>query len=233
MNALAARRIEAAPPPAEGSDLADLALTLMSTRHNVSPKRLAAPAPSEAQLQTLLAAAAAAPDHGEITPWRFILVPVQQRPRLAEAFAQALLDRDPQATADQVEAAREKAHRAPMLLLAIARLGPCEPDIQPLERMVSMGAAIQNLLLAAHALGFGAGLTSGQAMTSHRLALLCELDNGEVPVCCINIGTATQRKPPRRLRPLPARVFSVLGPSVDPATSLERPEIGDAERADL
>jgi nitroreductase len=158
----------------------------------------------------MLCAAAAAPDHGELTPWRFIIVPVDQRHRLAEAFAQALIDRDPTATAEQVESAREKAHRAPLLLLAIARLGPREPDTPALERMLSMGAAIQNLLLAAHAMGYGAGLTSGQAMNSPRLARLCALAEGEVPVCCINIGTVTHRKPPKRVRPAPSEFVSVL-----------------------
>lgn len=203
-----------APPspawPGEAADPAELALTLITSRHNVSPKRLAAPAPTEAQLREMLVAAAAAPDHGELTPWRFIVVPVEQRHRLAEAFAQALLDRDPAATEAQLDAAREKAHRAPLLLLAIARLGSREPDTPPLERMVSMGAAIQNLLLVAHAMGYGAGLTSGQAMTSPRMARLCALADGEVPVCCINIGTVTQRKPPGRVRPLPEDFVSVL-----------------------
>jgi nitroreductase len=198
------------PCPARAADTEDLALTLIASRHNVSPKRLAEPAPSDGQLQRLLGAAAAAPDHGELTPWRFIRVPVAQRHRLAEVFAQALLDRDPGATEAQVGAAREKAYRAPLLLVAIARLGPCEPDTPTLERMVSMGAAIQNLLLAAHAMGFGAGLTSGQAMGSPRLAALCALTPDEVPVCCINIGTVTRHKTQARVRPAPALFFSDL-----------------------
>lgn len=127
-----------------------------------------------------------------------------ERHRLGEVFAQALLDRDPEATAVQIEAAREKAHRAPLLLVAIACLGPREPDIPALERMVSMGAALQNLLLAAHAMGYGASLTSGQAMASPRLASLCALSEGEAPVCCVNIGTATRVKLPLRPRPLPS-----------------------------
>lgn len=203
-------------PAAVGDDIdtADLALTLIASRHNVSPRRLVEPAPTEPHLQALLHAAAAAPDHGQITPWRFIVVPTDQRHRLAEVFAQALLDRDSSATATQLEAAREKAHRAPLLLVAIACLGPREPDIAPLERMVSMGAAIQNLLLGAHAMGYGAGLTSGQAMASPRLARLCGLAEGEQAVCCINIGTATRVKPPPRPRPLPDQFVSVLPPPV-------------------
>lgn len=200
------------PSPAMPLDAEDLALTLIASRHNVSPRRLVDPAPSEEQLQRLLVAAAAAPDHGEITPWRFIRVPVDRRHRLADAFAQALLDRDSAASAAQLEAAREKAHRAPLLLLAIARLGPCEPDTPMLERMVSMGAAIQNLVLAAHAMGFGTGLTSGQAMRSPRLASLCALGAGETPVCCINIGSVSRHKPLTRARPAPAQFFSELPP---------------------
>ncbi len=203
------------PTPLDEPDTADLALTLMASRHNVSPKRLAAPAPTEAQLQTLLRAAAAAPDHGQITPWRFIIVPQDQRYRLADVFARALLDRDAAATAAQVEAAREKAHRAPLLLVAIACLGPREPDTPTLERMVSMGAAIQNLLLAAHAMGYGAGLTGGQAMSTAHMRRLCGLVEGEVAVCCVNVGTATQRKPATRLRPLPSAFVSELPDASD------------------
>ena len=57
-------------------------------------------------------------------------------------------------------------------LCAVACLGRREPDTPALERMVSMGAAIQNMLLGAHAMGFGAGLTSGKAMASSRLPLI-------------------------------------------------------------
>ena len=180
---------------------------LISSRQHVSPKRLLAPGPTAQQLDSLLALAAAAPDHGQLTPWRFIHVPTAQRHRLADVFAQSLLDRDPGATPAQQQAARDKAHRAPLVLVAVACLGPREPDIPALERMLSMGAAIQNLLLGAHAMGFGAGLTSGQAMASPRLHVLCGLQDGEVPVCCINIGTVRQRKAATRVRPTAAELL--------------------------
>ena len=94
--------------------------------------------------------------------------------------------------------------------MAIACLGPREPDTPPLERMVSMGAAIQNLLLGAHAMGFGAGLTSGQAMASKWLRELCGLAIDETPVCCVNIGTVSKRKPGMRVRPLPSAFVTEL-----------------------
>ena len=203
--------------PAAGGDLPQageswaFAQSLVHSRRNVTPRRLVDPGPDAGQLQDLLALAAAAPDHGQLTPWRFVIVPQTQRHRLAEVFAQALSDRDPDATQEQLASAREKAHRAPLLMVAVACLGRREPDTPSLERMVSMGAAIQNLLLGAHAMGFGAGLTSGKAMASNRLRDLLALLEDEVAVCCVNIGTATRNKPRDGLRPDARAFVSTLG----------------------
>lgn len=195
--------------PGGPEQLAAFVQTLIDSRHNVSPKRLVEPGPDGAQLEQMLHAAAAAPDHGELVPWRFVIVPAARRALLAEVFALALLDRDASATSEQIASAREKAYRAPLLMLAIARLGPAEPDIRPLERMISLGCAVQNILLCAHAMGYGAGLTSGQALQSPRLRALFALAEGEEAVCCINVGTATRRKRDRR-RPLPAEFVTTL-----------------------
>lgn len=199
-----------ADAPAEVESWFTFTLDLIHSRHNVLPKRLAAPGPSAEQLRTLYALAAAAPDHGELTPWRFVVIPPAQRHRLGEVFAQALRDRDPEAGTDQFDAARDKAHRAPFSMIAIARLGPDEPDTPAHERLVSLGAALQNILLGAHAMGFGAGLTSGQAMRSPRLHALLGLADTEQAICTVNIGTAIERKPRRRARPLPDQFVSDL-----------------------
>lgn len=188
---------------------AGFAEMLITSRQNISPKRLEAPGPSPEQVEQLFRAAAAAPDHGRLTPWRFVIVPTAKRTELAEVFALALIDRDPGATLEQIEAAREKAHRAPFLLLAVARLGPHEPDIPALERMVSMGAAVQNLLLCALGQGFGSSLTSGQAMQSKRMRDLFQLARGEEAVCFVNVGTVSKRKMPR-LHPDAATFVSSL-----------------------
>ncbi len=182
------------------SDEASFALALITSRQNILPKRLAAPGPSAEQVNDMFRCAAAAPDHGVVMPWRFVLVPDDKRALLADGFGQALMARDASATPEQIAHAREKAFRAPFLALAIARLGPCEPDIDPLERMVSVGAAVQNFLLCAHSMGFGSSLTSGQAMRSGELRQLFQLSEGEQAVCCINVGTVVKRKP-ARLRP--------------------------------
>ena len=184
---------------------------LAGTRTNISAKRLVHPGPTEQQLAELLGVAAAAPDHGQLAPWRFILVPVDARERLADAFARALVERDASAGADDIAKAKEKAYRAPTLLIAIVRLGGDEDaKIPPLERTVSFGAALQNILLGAHAMGFGAGLTSGKAMDSRPMRELCELAPQEHAVCCINIGTITTAHGPRDNRKAPGEILRVL-----------------------
>lgn len=195
---------EASAP--ERQDIADFARALIASRQNIGPRRLHAPAPDAGELALILDAAAAAPDHGLLVPWRFVIVPEDKRHLLGEAFALALIDRNPGATLEEVHAARDKAHRAPLLMLAIARLGPDKEGIPPNERTVSLGCAIQNMLLTAHALGYGAGLTSGQAMPSLRMRTLFSLEDSEQAVCFINIGTPGAYKP-LRARP-PADSFT-------------------------
>ena len=210
-----------------GLELSEFANALIHSRQNVSPRRLDEPGPSPQQLEDILGTAAAAPDHGQLLPWRFVVVPKKQRGRLADVFGLALLDRDSAATPDQIENAREKAHRSPFLMLAIARLAEqkapsgtapkreaqhhesTESEVCDAERLVSFGCAIQNILLSAHAAGFGTGLTSGQAMVSPRLRALFDLSEKEIAVCCINIGTVTKHKTPR-VRPDLANFISNL-----------------------
>lgn len=197
-------------PPLPADELDAWALTLIQTRQTVLPRRLVEPGPSEAQLQRLFAAAAAAPDHEQRLPWRFIVVPRARRDDLADAFALALCERDAAALPSQIDAAREKAHRAPFVMLAVARLeddasatqaggGSVSQAVVPApERWVSLGCAIQNMLLLAHAMGFGAALTSGQAIAARALRELFALAPGEEPVCFVNIGSVSQRRAPRQ-----------------------------------
>lgn len=182
----------------------------ISARQHVSPRWLVEPGPSPAQLECLFAAAAAAPDHGQLLPWRFVVVPAERRHLLAEVFALALLDRDAESTPTQIELARAKAHRAPWLALAVTREASAhEPEIPNAERLVSLGAALQNLLLAAQSMRLGSGLTSGQAIRSERMRQLFKLEAAEQAVCFVNVGTVGKVKP-KRTRPSAAQFVSSL-----------------------
>lgn len=173
------------------------AKALIAGRQNFTPRRLVEPGPSQPQLQDLLDAAAAAPDHGELTPWRFVLIPASARERLGGVFSDALLERDATATAQQQADAREKAFRAPCLMLAIVDLRERSPSIPAFERLVSLGAAIQNMLLLSRALGFGSGLSSGQALRSSALRKAFGQATDEHGVCFVSFGTVERAKPLR------------------------------------
>ena len=201
------------PLPGEpGTVPAEWVGALLQQRRTILPKRLHAPGPDPDQLQLILAAAAAAPDHDRRLPWRFVLVPAPAREALAEVFEQSLVQRDPQATAEQRAQAREKAHRAPTLLLAVARLADhdaASAEIPVAERLLSAGCAIQNMLLMATALGFGSSLTSGKAMQSPAMRQLFDLGPHEQALCFLSMGTPASRKA-GHARPATAEFFSVL-----------------------
>lgn len=183
----------------------------MQSRQTILPKRLMAPGPDAQQLAMILSAAATAPDHGQLRPWRLVLVPQAERAQLAEVFGAALTERDPGATPEQIAQAREKAHRAPLLLLAVVDGAKGDPDIDLSERIVSSGCAVQNMLLMATALGYGSALTSGKALKSAGLRALFGLKAGEQALCFVSIGTVQSRKG-ERLRPAPSELVSRLAP---------------------
>ncbi len=194
---------------AVGADVAELVAALVHSRQTILPRRLTDPGPDASQQALILAAAAAAPDHGQLLPWRLVLVPRSARERLAQVFAQALLERDPQATPEQAEQAREKAYRAPLLMLVIGRLHDDNHEVDASERLISAGCAVQNVLLTAHALGFGSALTSGKALKSTVLRRLFGLNGGEEALCFISVGTVIRQKPVRQ-RPAMAQYVSTL-----------------------
>lgn len=208
---------------APDSDLASLAATLMQSRQTILPKRLLAPGPDAKQLGTILSAAATAPDHGQLQPWRFVLVPQAARARLAGVFGTALMERDARATPEQLAQACEKAYRSPLLMLAVVEGQRGDAEIDLAERIVSAGCAIQNMLLLATAFGYGSAITSGKALKSAGLRALFGLAASEQALCFVSIGTTQSRKP-ARLRPVPPDFVSILSadggaPTREPANS--------------
>ena len=195
------------------TDWSLVAAELIRARQTVLPKRLAAPGPDDVQFLAMLEAAAAAPDHGQLLPWRFVLVPDDQRAALGEVFAQALAERDADATPEQREQAREKALRGPRLLLLVVDAERGDPEVDLHERLISAGAAVQNVLLVATAQGFGSALTSGKALKSAVLRRFFALGVSEHAVCFISIGSVASRRP-ARTRPAVADYLSTLGESL-------------------
>lgn len=181
----------------------------LAGRRHVSLRRLLAPGPDEAALERIFAAAAQAPDHGVLLPWRFILIPGERRPELGRAFAEALAQRDPGADDDALAAAHDKAYHAPCLVVAVLVDDRAGAAVPVAEKLVSLGCAIQSMLLAAHALRFSSGLVSGLAMDTPVMRELLRLAPHEQAVCFLGFGTGSAARAPRE-RPAPDRFVSIL-----------------------
>lgn len=180
------------------ADLAGLALALIASRRSVAPKRLQAPGPGDEQLRQLVDAAATAPDHEGLKPWRLIRIADHQRDALADLFEACARDRHPPPGAEDLQRSRAKAYRAPVLLLAVLNSQPVDPEVPDTERAISLGAALMALMLAAHGMGYGAMLTSGRAVRTERFARAFGLAEGEQAACFVSVGTPEQ---PRKHRP--------------------------------
>ena len=182
----------------ETADLATLVMALIVSRYSVAPKRLQSPGPSPDQLRQMVEAAACAPDHRGLRPWRLIRVADHQRDALADLFEACSRDRvlaqGETLSPEDAARSRDKAYRAPMLLLAVLKAAPDDPEVPLVERAVTLGAALMNLLLAAHGLGFGAMLTSGRAVRDPRFARAFALAADEQAMCFVSVGTAISAK---------------------------------------
>lgn len=136
------------------------ALEDIFTRHSW-PKVSQQPLPRET-VEKLLSAAVQAPNHYRNRPWHFFVLSGAARERLGEAMAKALLSRHGDASEGELMAERAKPLRAPVVIVA-ASDSPDQPKVLDVENICATAAAVENLLLAAHALGLGGMWRTGPA----------------------------------------------------------------------
>ncbi|HKX41482.1 MAG TPA: nitroreductase [Burkholderiaceae bacterium] len=194
------------------------AVAALLTRRSVSPKRLVAPGPDLATLELMLRAALAAPDHGGLHPWRVIEFRTEHRAELAALFEAEKLRRDPLATPVDLLRARDHA-LLPPVLLGFVVTPRSRTKIPPREQWLAAGAALGNLLNAAHQLGYGAIVLSGERCFDETLVAALGVAADEQLVGFVSIGTIG-KAPPEARRPLPQTVWSCWpGPAApdDPA----------------
>ena len=132
------------------------------SRRTFPPAKMGLPGPDESQLQRILEAGDAAPDHGMLRPWRFLVVRGEGRGELGELFAACVRRNAPGATADEIDKQRSAPLRAPVIIVVAAHLQPRHPKIPTVEQVAAVSAAAQNMLLAAHALGLVAKWATGK-----------------------------------------------------------------------
>ena len=134
------------------------ALELMLSRE--SALKLESPGPSAGELDRIFASAVRAPDHGRLRPWHFVVIGEAQRAAFGAVMADSLRRRDPAASDEALQRERDKAFRAPVIVVvgAKVRKGHKIPEI---EQIASASAAAQTIMLAAPALGYGAVWKTG------------------------------------------------------------------------
>jgi nitroreductase len=157
-------------------------------RKRRSAKILTDPAPDEGALALLFECAARAPDHGRLRPWRFIVIRGAARERFGELMADQLRRKQPEASADALQRERQKALRAP-LIVAVAAVYSAAAKIPPIEQTLAAGAAAQNMMLAATALGFGAMWKTGDAAYDDAVKLALGLETRDAIVGFVYLGT--------------------------------------------
>lgn len=191
---------------AQNTASAQAALAGLLARRSVSPKRLGQPGPGLVEIGLMLQAALCAPDHGSLHPWRVIEFRAEQRETLAECFEQEKLRRDPLASVSDRQRAREHATRPPVLLAFVVS-PQMRKKVPAREQWLGAGAALGNLLNAAHQLGYGAIVLSGERCFDGPLLTRLGLCEGEFLAGFITIGTVLQ-PPPEGRAALPGAVWS-------------------------
>ena len=143
-------------------------LSLLESRRSGRPRDMTGPGPAPDELERILAIAARTPDHGKLSPWRFVVVADEKRDALGALLRQALSEEDPCATIAHHEKEDAFARQGGALVVLVS--APVEIHKIPVwEQQLSCGAAGMNLLLAAHALGYVGGWVTGWRAYSPRV----------------------------------------------------------------
>ena len=135
------------------------ALQLVLTRFSVSPKYLGEPGPSDEELSMVVLAALRGPDHNKLIPFRFVVARGEGLERLAELFLD--YGRRRGKTGEALDAERDRAIQAPVVLAVIARIDNENRDVPAYEQWATVGGAISNALTAVHIMGYAGKMLSG------------------------------------------------------------------------
>lgn len=173
-------------------------LDFLLTRRSRPAKTLTAPYPTREEMQTLLTAAARAPDHGKLEPWRFVVLEGAALARLGDL----VLKRGTELGEDinKLDKPRRMFADSGMVVAVISSPKP-SPKVPEIEQILSAGAVCLSLLNAALASGWGASWLTGWTATERGfLKRAFGLPKGDFVAGFVIIGTETSI-PPERPRP--------------------------------
>jgi nitroreductase len=174
-------------------------LALLASRRSASVKAMGEPGPTPEQVRQILALAVRVPDHGKLTPWRFILFEGEARAKFGAALAQRWRDKNPGHGEDVLAFHRGLFLRAPTVIAVVSRAAP-HPKIPEWEQTLSAAAVCMNMLWAAAALGVGCQWQTDWPAYDAEIAKIMGLAAHEKIAGFIYLGTATA---PYEERPRP------------------------------
>lgn len=162
------------------------ALQALLQRYSLGGKDLAGPGPSPDECQLIAAAALRAPDHGELMPFRFVIVREEARYRLADLFEDYA--RRNGKSEESVAIERSRALQVPVTIAVVARIDLSHPVVPAHEQWACVGGAIANVLNALHLLGYAGKMLSGGKVRDQQIVnAFCQ--PGETLVGWIVAGT--------------------------------------------
>lgn len=179
-------------------------LDALINRTSTPPRLMGDQAPSRAEIDLMLKAAVSAPDHGVVRPWRFHIIEGAAREALGELFAASLLDRDPFAPSNAIEKEKARPLRAPLIIAVCAKVDPSRaPKVPVVEQIVAAAAAMEHLVIAAQAMGFGAIVLTGRNAHAGKVRAAFGLDSEDELLGFVYIGKPDEPGPAKP-RPDPA-----------------------------
>jgi len=161
---------------------------------------MSGPGPTAAELETILTIGSRVPDHGKLTPWRFIVFEGEARARAGAIIAQVFARKNPGAPTADIEMEKRRLMDAP-LVIAVVSLTKPHPKVPAWEQQLSAGASAMNIVTAANALGYGANWLTGWFAFDRDVLEGFGVKADEKLAGFIHIGTASK---PAEDRPRPA-----------------------------
>ena len=174
-------------------------LEILLARRSVSANALAEPGPNPAELELMMRAASRVPDHKKLVPWRFLLFQGEARSQFGKVLAGICQAEEKDPSAFRLETEANRFLRAPLVIAVISRVVK-NPGAPEWEQVLSAGAACQNLLIAATALGYGAQWITEWYGYSQGVRVALKLAENERVAGFVYVGTAKE-KPDERDRP--------------------------------
>ena len=185
-------------------------IDLLLARRSVSANSLGEPGPSAAELELMLRAASRVPDHKKLVPWRFLLFQGDARAAFGTILAEVCAAEEKDPGAFRLETEAKRFLRAPVVIAVISCVvqNPAAPEW---EQILSAGAACQNLIVAATALGYGAQWITEWYGYSPGVRRALKLADNERVAGFVYIGTPKE-KPEERERPKLADIVAPWRP---------------------